>query len=269
MPTLTYRSVELPLFSKNVWVGGRRMSAQDFAKHLLDIYFFSKQRQDEKSKIWLYDTTFNVQSFSYTMLGEDKFTAVWFLTSESNQVARIEVAFSVKKKPDAKANARDEALRKGLEQVMKATGGKIIHTQISGSQNEGGNYVYELDGLVYFMTETKTSFKTKDYVIFDLMTKDASEKLRATYRLNKPPFRYTPKDVVTRYDVPKKFAIAKQHLARIGADERKEAKRLADIKARQKAYEDWWNSLTPKQQQDEIDRSRAEWEQKNRPYRND
>ena len=36
-----------------------------------------------------------------------------------------------------------------------------------------------------------------------------------------------------------------------------------------KEYQDWWNSLSPEEQRKRRDQSIADWEAKNRPYRND
>lgn len=263
---INYRSVELPLQSKWIWVNGRRTDAQDFGKMLFDAYFDKAAEAKLKSlKLWLYDSQFRIVK-TEVMLSRDLFLADVFVCREDGRLGNIHFFAMVTTKETEEG--RQARLAKELMKVVQNTGASIKSYDGKNPLSNGGAIVTP-KGDFMFGTATNESLFKKDFIFVDIFTDKISERLRSMKAIKIPPINYKPKDLVTRYDDAKKMQVAKAHINKVGDAERKEAQDKAERIRKSKEYQDWWNSLSPEEQRKRRDQSIADWEAKNRPYRND
>lgn len=263
---INYRSIELPLQSKWIWVNGRRTTAQEFGQLLFDSYFDkSKEARLKTLKLWVYDSQFKVVK-TEVILSPSLFLADVYVVREDGRLGNIHFFTMVDtKEPE---ETRESRLAKALMDVAAKTGGSI---QSYGGQSpfaKGGAIVTPKDGFM-FSSATNESVAKKDFIFIDIFNDKMSERIRGMKAIKIPPINYKPKDVATRYDVAKKMPIARTHINKVGDAERKEAQEKADRARKSKEAQAAWDALSPEEQKRRMNASIADWEAKNRPYRND
>lgn len=263
---INYRSIELPLQSKWVWVNGRRVSAQDFGKLLFDAFFDkTKEARLKTQKIWLYDSQFRVVRMELT-LSSSLFMGDVYLCREDGRLANIHFFVMVTTKETE--DTRSAILARELLKVAQKTGGSI-QSQDGKNPFAKTKSVVEPNGEFIFSSAVNDSAAKKDFIFIDILTEKASDRIRNMKAIKIPPINYKPKDVASRYDVAKKLPFARAHINKVGEVERKEAQDKAERDRKNKAYWDWYNSLSPAERKKVDDDAIADWEAKNRPYRND
>lgn len=263
---INYRSIELPLQSKWVWVNGRRTPAQEFGKLLFDAFFDkAKEVRLKAQKIWLYDSQFRVVRTELT-LSPNLFMGDVYVCREDGRLGNIHffVPVTTKEVEDTRATI----LARELLKVAQKTGGSI-QTQDGRNPFVTTKSVVEPTGEFIFSSAVNDSAAKKDFIFIDILTEKASERFRNMKAIKIPPINYKPKDVASRYDVAKKLPFARAHINKVGEVERKETQAKAERERKRKAYWDWYNSLSPEERKKVDNDAIADWEAKNRPYRND
>lgn len=263
---INYRSIEIPLQTSHIYFHGKMTFAQSFGYMVYEGCF--SKFGDNKLKdldIFIYDSKFRVVKTTYNVTNK-LMIAELVLARDDGRIGFINVTCELEA-IQRTVYTRDEILARELMKVAEKTGGTI---QTYGGSSPFGKVkeMYRPKGKFYFSTDTSKNVQSIDYIFIDILTKEASDRYRRTLGVTIPHINYTPKNPNDRYKEAKKQPVAKKHIARVGDATAEDARRIADAKARTKAYSDWYNSLSPAERKEVNDRSIERWEKDVRPYRN-